>query len=91
MQRTVGKVACDTCCCCLQGPYEYLGSFRPHGQQARDLTLFQARPAALAWAGHAAAGGAPADQLRVQDDDEAAYLAYSSENNMVRGQKLLHA
>ena len=43
----------------VQGPYEYLGSFRPHGQQARDLTVFQ-------------------------DEDGSAYLAYSSENNMVR-------
>ena len=25
----------------LQGPYEYRGSYRPHGQQARDLTVFQ--------------------------------------------------
>ena len=25
------------------GPFTYKGSFRPHGQQARDLTLFQAR------------------------------------------------
>ena len=25
----------------MQGPYEYRGSYRPHGQQARDLTVFQ--------------------------------------------------
>lgn len=25
------------------GPFTYRGGFRPHGQQARDLTLFQAR------------------------------------------------
>ena len=25
------------------GPFAYRGGFRPHGQQARDLTLFQAR------------------------------------------------
>lgn len=27
------------------GPFTYRGGFRPHGQQARDLTLFQARAA----------------------------------------------
>ena len=27
------------------GPFIYRGGFRPHGQQARDLTLFQARHA----------------------------------------------
>ena len=25
------------------GPFTYHGSFRPHGQQSRDLTLFQVR------------------------------------------------
>ena len=27
----------------VTGPFAYRGGFRPHGQQARDLTLFQAR------------------------------------------------
>ena len=27
----------------LQGPFMYQGSFRPHGQMARDFTLFKAR------------------------------------------------
>lgn len=38
------------------GPYKYLGSVRPNGQMARDMTLFK-------------------------DDDNKAYLIYSSENN----------
>ena len=38
------------------GPYQYLGSLRPNGQMARDMTLFR-------------------------DDDNKAYLVYSSENN----------
>jgi hypothetical protein len=38
------------------GPYKYLGSIRPNGQMARDMTLFK-------------------------DDDNKAYLIYSSENN----------
>jgi hypothetical protein len=38
------------------GPYKYLGSVRPNGQMARDMTLFK-------------------------DDDNKAYIIYSSENN----------
>ncbi|HET9745559.1 MAG TPA: glycoside hydrolase family 43 protein [Chitinophagaceae bacterium] len=38
------------------GPYKYLGSIRPNGQMARDMSLFK-------------------------DDDNKAYLIYSSENN----------
>jgi hypothetical protein len=38
------------------GPYHYLGSVRPNGQMARDMTLFK-------------------------DEDERAYIVYSSENN----------
>ena len=38
------------------GPYHYLGSVKPNGQMARDMTLFK-------------------------DEDEKAYLVYSSENN----------
>ena len=38
------------------GPYTYLGSVKPNGQMARDMTLYK-------------------------DDDEKAYLIYSSENN----------
>ena len=26
------------------GPFQYLRSFRPHGQESRDMTLFKARP-----------------------------------------------
>ena len=40
----------------VEGPYRYVGSFRPNGNMARDLTVFK-------------------------DDDEKAYLVYSSENN----------
>ncbi|KAK9828447.1 hypothetical protein WJX72_000040 [[Myrmecia] bisecta] len=40
------------------GPFVYQDSFRPHGQQSRDLTVFK-------------------------DDDGAAYIAYSSEDNAV--------
>ncbi|KAK9822529.1 hypothetical protein WJX74_001729 [Apatococcus lobatus] len=40
------------------GPFQYLRSFRPHGQQSRDLTIFK-------------------------DDDGLAYVAYSSEDNLV--------
>ena len=38
------------------GPYKYLGSVKPNGQMARDMTLYK-------------------------DDDDKAYLIYSSENN----------
>jgi hypothetical protein len=38
------------------GPYTYLGSVKPNGQMARDMTVYK-------------------------DDDEKAYLIYSSENN----------
>jgi hypothetical protein len=39
-----------------EGPYKYLGSVKPNGQMARDMTLYK-------------------------DDDERAYLIYSSESN----------
>ena len=39
-----------------EGPYLYLGSLRPNGQECRDMTLFK-------------------------DDDDKAYLVYSSEQN----------
>ena len=32
-----------------EGPFAYHGSFRPHGQMARDFTLFKARAAAPSW------------------------------------------
>lgn len=40
----------------VTGPYRYIGSMRPCGQEARDLTVFK-------------------------DDDNTAYLIYTSENN----------
>lgn len=39
-----------------QGPYKYLGSIKPNGQESRDMTLYK-------------------------DDDNRAYLIYSSESN----------
>jgi hypothetical protein len=39
-----------------EGPYHYLGSLRPNGQESRDMTLFK-------------------------NDDDKAYLVYSSEQN----------
>ena len=38
------------------GPYKYLGSVKPNGQQSRDMTLYK-------------------------DEDDRAYLIYSSESN----------
>ena len=29
------------------GPFHYLRSFRPHGQQSRDLTVFKVQPKLL--------------------------------------------
>jgi len=48
------------------GPYHYLGSIKPNGQMARDMTLFK-------------------------DEDEKAYLVYSSENNNTMHICLLNA
>lgn len=50
----IGVAISDSPC----SDYKYLGSFRPHMAESRDMTVFK-------------------------DDDETAYLVYSSENNMV--------
>ena len=49
-----------------EGPYKYLGSVKPNGQMARDMTLFK-------------------------DDDDRAYLIYSSEFNKTMQVCLLSA